>query len=67
MDDLKPCPFCGGKVTPWVTGFGVVSVVECKACRTRFLFPYHRKCTDLFEFWNRRVDWSDVDKRGEKT
>lgn len=56
MSDLKPCPFCGGQVTPWDTGFGVVSVVECKTCRTRFVFPWDRKGNDLFEFWNRRAE-----------
>ena len=56
MDNLKPCPFCGGKVTPWDTGFGVISVVECKTCRTRFVFPWDRKGNDLFEFWNKREE-----------
>lgn len=55
MKEMEGCPFCGGKVTPWDTGFGVVSVVECKTCRTRFVFPCDRKGNDLFEFWNKRA------------
>lgn len=56
MENLKPCPFCGGKITIWDTSFGVVSVVECKSCKTRFVFPWDRKAVDLFEFWNRRAE-----------
>ena len=52
---MEGCPFCGGNVTPWDTDFGVVSVVECKTCRTRFVFPCERKGYDLFKFWNRRA------------
>ena len=52
---MSGCPFCGGKVEVWDTGFGVVSVVECKTCQTRFVFPYSRKGKDLFDFWNRRA------------
>ena len=48
---LKPCPFCGGKVTLWNYEFGTVRVFECKTCRTRFIFPWNK---DLSE-WNKRV------------
>ena len=51
---LKPCPFCGAPITVWDTGFGIVSVIECKTCRTKFVFPYSRKGYELGEFWNTR-------------
>ena len=51
MTGLKPCPFCGGEVTLWNYEFGMVRVFECKTCRTRFIFPWHK---DLSE-WNKRV------------
>ena len=53
--EMAGCPFCGGRVTPWETDFGVVSVVECKGCQTRFVFPWNRKGAELFEFWNKRT------------
>lgn len=51
MTGLKPCPFCGGEVTLWNYEFGTVKVFECKACRTRFIFPWDK---DISE-WNKRV------------
>lgn len=50
------CPFCKAPVKVWETAFGVVSVVECKTCQSRFVFPWHRKGKELFDFWNRRVN-----------
>ena len=55
MDEMRGCPFCGGPVEVWDTSFGVVSVVECKACHVRFVLPWFRKGTELFEFWNKRA------------
>ncbi len=54
---LLPCPFCGGEITLWDYKFGTVKVFECKACRTRFLFPWDK---DISE-WNNRV--SEDEKR----
>ena len=59
MEKMK-CPFCGAPVKVWDTSFGVVSVVECKTCQTRFVFPWHRKGKDLFDFWNRRAAYEPV-------
>ena len=47
---LLPCPFCGGEVTLWNYEFGTVKVFECKACRTRFLFPWDKEISE----WNHR-------------
>ena len=57
MENLKPCPFCGGAVTPWETReHGVVQVIECKSCRVRYVFPYDRTGNDLYNFWNTRKE-----------
>lgn len=53
MDELN-CPFCGNSVEIWDTAFGTVNVVECKACQTRFVFPWHRHGEELYKFWNGR-------------
>ena len=47
---LLPCPLCGGEVTLWNYEFGTVKVFECKACRTRFIFPWDKDVSE----WNRR-------------
>ena len=39
---LLPCPLCGGEVTLWNYEFGTIKVFECKACRTRFIFPFDK-------------------------
>lgn len=49
---LLPCPFCGGEVTLWNYEFGTVKVFECKACRTRFIFPFDKDVSE----WNRRTE-----------
>ena len=41
----------------WNYEFGTVKVFECKACRTRFIFPWDK---DISE-WNNRV--SEDEKR----
>ena len=48
---LLPCPFCGGEVILWNYEFGMVKVLECKACRTRFIFPWDKDVSE----WNHRV------------
>lgn len=57
QNDLKPCPFCGGVVFEWGMNFGVVSVIECKTCDIRFVFPWYKTETrkDLAELWNARA------------
>lgn len=58
MEKMEGCPFCGGTVTVWDTGFGVVRVIECSHCKTRFVFPWNRTGDDLFKFWNARTQAS---------
>lgn len=54
--ELKPCPFCGAPVTVWETDFGIVRVIECKNCKTRFVFQWHETGMKLFDHWNRRME-----------
>ena len=49
---LLPCPLCGGEVTLWNYEFGTIKVFECKACRTRFIFPFDKDVSE----WNRRTE-----------
>lgn len=57
-DNLKPCPFCGGKAELVDYGLmGRMKVVQCLVCgaRTRTFDP---KVTrgNAIEAWNRRVN-----------
>ena len=52
MEQLRPCPFCGGDVEMWDRTFGVVTVFECKHCMTRFVFPWNKEPSE----WNNRND-----------
>ena len=50
-EELKPCPFCGGKVEMWERNFGVVTVFQCEQCKARIVFPWNKSPGD----WNRRA------------
>lgn len=51
-ENLKPCPFCGGKVVMWERNFGVVTVFQCEQCKALIVFPWNKTPGD----WNRRSD-----------
>lgn len=57
MEDLKPCPFCGGAVDLWETGYGVVTVFQCRDCKARVLFPWDKTETavEKSDAWNTRA------------
>ena len=59
---LLPCPLCGGEVTLWNYEFGTVKVFECKACRTRFIFPWDKDVSE----WNKRVPQTWTSKAFER-
>jgi len=39
--ELKPCPFCGGKLTHLSTYPGMVAFYICEDCQMRFEVPFH--------------------------
>ena len=62
MDELKPCPFCGGKAELVNYGLtGKLKVVQCSDCgaRTRIqanvFDPDIKRGESIIEAWNRRV------------
>ena len=60
-NDLKPCPFCGGKASLRHdhAGFGA-SYVQCEKCgleSIKFLKSFEYSSDEkAVEFWNRRYD-----------
>ena len=52
MDELKPCPFCGGKANAFICGR--IFVVECESCGTSSDGFDSKK--EAVEAWNRRAD-----------
>ena len=55
--ELKPCPFCGAEVEMREISFGIVGVITCNTCRTKFLIPWDEAESGkyLAEAWNRRA------------
>ncbi len=54
VDELKPCPFCGGKAISWTfteCGFARSSV-HCDDCNIRY---YRRTEAEAIEAWNTRT------------
>lgn len=65
MADLKPCPFCGGKVDFNHNIAGVPDGIRCMGCRTilRYLRIKHQNSKpfgivmdEMAEAWNRRAE-----------
>lgn len=67
MDDLKPCPFCGGKVWPeeiTTTPYKTETTVRCTACYMRFSYSQEYAFSRVAkvdlrpsfqQIWNRRA------------
>lgn len=66
-DKLKPCPFCGGKVTNYHTNHKDLNhrtyAFKCEKCEAIFYLPASSKYVsaentekELVELWNRRAD-----------
>ena len=57
MDELKPCPFCGGKAKlDWYTLPKYECVICCNICSLRFGRYLGRDEKQAIEAWNRRHD-----------
>lgn len=56
--ELKPCPFCGGKVKNMSVSYGVAGIITCDICKTKFVIPWNESETanDLHNAWNRRQE-----------
>lgn len=57
MDELKPCPFCGGEAETGKTVFGLragLIFVFCKKCYASSLDYKTEK--EAIKVWNRRVN-----------
>lgn len=57
MDELKPCPFCGGKARHGINYLGQ-HYVACENCFSHVWEndKDHDKKQDTIERWNRRVN-----------
>lgn len=58
MDKLKPCPFCGGKVSR-VIGIMGLNFFRCKGCGAVVSFDndyYNTHTGEAVEAWNNRVE-----------
>ena len=61
MNDLKPCPFCGGQVDLFDNCFDPYDedwVIHCNNCNMeiRFFPYYHSTEKTIMESWNRRYN-----------
>lgn len=58
MAELKPCPFCGGKVK--VRYKMPMNWIECKRCNCSMVqvdsYAQRDREQELIEAWNRRAD-----------
>ena len=62
MNELLPCPFCGGKPSIWQTGTKKHSFIECEKCNATSYYFVDEK--EAIEKWNTRASkWISVEKR----
>lgn len=56
INKLKPCPFCGGKVSEAYTEFQLLCR-RCKACNSKTgYFPRHVGDNEINDAWNKRPE-----------
>lgn len=63
MEELKPCPFCGGEATLY--NDGVLKYIYCTncGCRTTRFDWYDKK--RMVQKWNRRASDADTSDKKE--
>lgn len=75
IEDLKLCPFCGGKAVVEIEHWGMYSdwIIRCDCCGACIARPadtfYEREpCTreEVIEAWNRRVDNGQLSAQQEQ-
>ena len=54
--NLKPCPFCGGKVTVVPGLVAGVTMIFCRKCGATVSFHQKEKADHPIEAWNRRTN-----------
>lgn len=52
-EELKPCPFCGGRVELRRDMQGFI-IIECDSCKTS-TYIFRKKTADIVEAWNTRA------------
>ena len=62
MDELKPCPFCGGKANlEWYVLPKYECVIVCRVCSLKLGRYLGRNKEETIEAWNRRGDDGKAD------
>lgn len=63
MNELKPCPFCGGSVTITENVHAMPAIISCRKCKAVFFIPWHFATSEeeLRLFWNTREREVDND------
>ena len=58
MDELKPCPFCGGKVFMFRDLESETYMTRCRKCSALFK-QYYAVKDEAVEGWNERAERSE--------
>ena len=65
MEELKPCPFCGGRRIVYARGLNTeIQGILCLNCKVKVKFPIEMKRRETFgeneqkwnQTWNRRAE-----------
>lgn len=53
MEELKPCPFCGGEAIMQAPNMHRVTCISCRDCMASSKWG---KIEEIISMWNRRTD-----------